>query len=52
MPLLFAASMCIIPPGYAADEAAPPADPGWPREHVSENKKLTVYQPQIDDWKD
>ena len=50
--LSLAASMCITSLGYAADETAPPADPGWPREHVSENKKLTVYQPQVDEWKD
>jgi hypothetical protein len=50
--LSLAASMCITPLGHAADETAPPADPGWPREHVSENKKLTVYQPQVDEWKD
>ncbi len=35
-----------------ATTTQPPADPGWPREHVLENKKLTVYQPQIDEWKD
>jgi hypothetical protein len=37
-----------------AEEVHPPvpADPGWPREHVFENKKLTVYQPQVDEWKD
>lgn len=35
-----------------APTTPPPADPGWPREHVLENKKLTVYQPQIDEWKD
>lgn len=41
------------PPGNPTP-AAPtaPADPGWPREHILENKKLTVYQPQIDEWKD
>lgn len=50
--LSLAAGMCITSLGYAAVETTPPADPGWPREHVSENKKLTVYQPQVDEWKD
>lgn len=51
--LPLAASLCLTSLGRAAEEPAPPiADPGWPREHVSENKKLIVYQPQIDEWKD
>ena len=41
------------PPGYPGPTSpSTPADPGWPREHVLENKKLTVYQPQVDEWKD
>lgn len=34
---------------------APPEDPSdvsWPREFESEGKRLTVYQPQVDEWKD
>jgi len=26
-------------------------DPGWPRERVQNGNRLTVYQPQVDDWK-
>jgi len=29
-----------------------PADPGWPREIMRDGIKLTVYQPQLDEWKD
>lgn len=39
-------------PVMQAEEPAPLADPGWPREHLLESKKHTVYQPQIDEWKD
>lgn len=35
-----------------AQDTPPPTDPGWPREFVAESKKLTIYQPQIDEWKD
>lgn len=36
----------------AASHALAEEDPGWPREFVSENRKLTVYQPQVDEWAD
>ncbi|MFM2198107.1 MAG: hypothetical protein RLZZ505_1539 [Verrucomicrobiota bacterium] len=47
-----AAGLCLSPIGLA--EEAPPAltDPGWPREFTMESKKLTIYQPQVDEWKD
>lgn len=36
-----------------AEEAPPaPNDPGWPREFTMESKKLTIYQPQVDEGKD
>lgn len=35
-----------------AQDTPPPTDPGWPREFTAESKKLTIYQPQIDEWKD
>jgi hypothetical protein len=28
-----------------------PADPGWPRQHTSEQGILVYYQPQVDAWK-
>lgn len=28
-----------------------PADPGWPRTLTTNGVKLTVYQPQVDEWK-
>ncbi len=49
--ITIASIFCIAPFVYAA-EPIPLADPGWPREHIFETKKLTVYQPQIDSWKD
>ena len=27
-----------------------PKDPGWPRVFAKDGKKLTIYQPQVDDW--
>lgn len=38
----------------APPKAAParaPIDPGWPREITRNGVKLTIYQPQIDEWK-
>ncbi len=29
-----------------------PGDVGWPRAYVKDSKELTVYQPQVDSWKD
>lgn len=47
--LPLAVSFCL---SSFAQEATPPTDPGWPREFAAENKKLIIYQPQIDAWKD
>ena len=47
--LPLAVGLCTI---SCAEESPQLTDPGWPREHVLENKKLTVYQPQVDEWKD
>ncbi len=49
--LPIAASMCAGSLSMAADEAAV-EDPGWPREFSADGRKLTIYQPQVDDWKD
>jgi hypothetical protein len=38
--------------GFAEEAPTAPADPGWPREFSMENKKLYIYQPQVDEWKD
>ena len=37
---------------FAASGPASPDDPGWPRVTQKNDKKLTVYQPQVDFWKD
>ena len=47
--LPIAAGLCF---SSFAEDAPLPTDPGWPREFAAENKKLTIYQPQIDEWKD
>lgn len=49
--LPLAVSLCAMPL-LQAQETTPPADPGWPREFAAENKKLIIYQPQVDEWKD
>ena len=36
----------------AAAAAPSPDDPGWPRVFKKSGKELTVYQPQVDYWKD
>src|SRR4051812_13810499 len=35
-------------------QTAPPVepDPGWPRVYTDGAAKLTIYQPQVDSWKD
>jgi hypothetical protein len=33
-------------------EQTAPADPGWPRVFKKDNLQMTVYQPQVDSWKD
>lgn len=35
----------------AAEPAGPPDDPGWPRTFQKKGKELTVYQPQVDYWR-
>jgi hypothetical protein len=45
--LLLAATMFA---GFTA--AGQSADPGWPRVFKKDGKQLTVYQPQVDYWKD
>ncbi|MFH0997307.1 MAG: hypothetical protein V1844_17700 [Pseudomonadota bacterium] len=37
---------------FAASVAAPPDDPGWPRVIQKNGKQMTIYQPQVDSWKD
>jgi hypothetical protein len=39
-------------PAPARSTASAPGDPGWPRVATKDGVKLTVYQPQIDVWKD
>jgi len=46
-----AVGLCAFSIGHAED-APPLLDPGWPREFTGDTKKLTVYQPQVDEWKD
>ena len=50
--LPLAAGLCVPAIGLAADENPPLDDPGWPREFVVNDQKLTIYQPQVDEWKD
>jgi hypothetical protein len=37
---------------FNSAQAQPAADPGWPRVFKKDNKQLTIYQPQVDSWKD
>ena len=37
---------------FAASDVIPPVDPGWPRVIQKNGKQLTIYQPQVDFWKD
>jgi len=37
---------------FAASVATPPVDAGWPRLIHKNGKQLTIYQPQVDFWKD
>ncbi len=50
--LPLAAGLFLASLGITTGETTAPADPGWPRQHVQDNKKLTIYQPQVDEWKD
>ncbi|MHC1767266.1 MAG: hypothetical protein AB9869_23800 [Verrucomicrobiia bacterium] len=45
--LLLAAAVLQDVPAFAQS-----ADPGWPRVFKKDGKQLTVYQPQVDYWKD
>jgi hypothetical protein len=47
--LPLAAGLCV---SSLAEETTPLTDPGWPREFTADTKKLTIYQPQVDEWKD
>ncbi|MEI6261844.1 MAG: hypothetical protein WCR46_18330 [Deltaproteobacteria bacterium] len=37
---------------FAASVATPHGDAGWPRLIQKNGKQLTIYQPQVDFWKD
>ena len=47
-----AAGLCLASLVRAEEEAPAPGDPGWPREFTLESRKLIIYQPQVDEWKD
>ena len=40
------------PAAATATQSPPPSDPGWPRTFTKDGTTLTIYQPQIDAWKD
>jgi hypothetical protein len=40
------------PVAARAQNTAPAADPGWPREVAKSGATLVYYQPQVDQWKD
>jgi hypothetical protein len=46
------AGLCFSSVGYAEESTPPLEDPGWPREFTADTRKLTIYQPQVDEWKD
>src|SRR5436190_13505260 len=48
---LVASSIQATPPKSTAGSDQP-NDPGWPRERYQNGTRLTIYQPQVDDWKD
>ena len=48
--IVFLAMLATITPIQAATPKA--ADPGWPRVFKKDGDQLTVYQPQVDYWKD
>lgn len=50
--LLPLAALIVALLGVAPALRAQPADPGWPRVFKKDGKQLTVYQPQVDYWKD
>jgi hypothetical protein len=45
---LLALLIAVAPPASA--QPSDTGDPGWPRVFVAGDKRLTVYQPQIDSW--
>jgi hypothetical protein len=47
---MLAATVVWISPRSLAQTSS--ADPGWPRMFKKDNLQLTVYQPQVDTWKD
>ena len=50
--VLFVLMVALPALGLAASNAAPSGDPGWPRVLQKNGKQLTIYQPQVDSWKD
>src|SRR6478752_1065607 len=40
------------PKEEGVDAIAPEEDPGWPRAFSNKGQTVTIYQPQVDDWKD
>jgi hypothetical protein len=50
--VLFVLMVALPASGLAASNAAPSGDPGWPRVLQKNGKQLTIYQPQVDSWKD
>lgn len=49
--LLWSFALCAVSAPLKGPPA-PPNDPGWPREITRSGIKLSIYQPQIDEWKD
>ena len=52
--IVFAASALLAGDLAAQSSSNPtsgPTDPGWPRERYQDGTRLTIYQPQVDDWK-
>ena len=52
--LVISPAMAQVPAGGSATaaEPPPPSDPGWPRTFTKDGTTLTIYQPQVDAWKD
>jgi hypothetical protein len=50
-----AAQAATAPPSAAQTQSTPTtdqaADSGWPREFTSGDKQITIYQPQVESWK-
>jgi hypothetical protein len=50
--IMFILIFMMSAPVFGASDAPPPGDPGWPRVIQKNGKQLTIYQPQVDYWKD